>query len=147
MDPHSVPAAGTRRRRWDALDLVDVFVYVVVLNLAVQFVPTVISETFTLSLLTAALLKVTLDVVLVMKQALLRTWRTARSPTARTCVILGLWVVAAGSKLLVLELIARVFDGSVQLGGVIAVTALVVVMLAARAGMRHLLERPRAEPS
>ena len=36
-------------------DVMDVFVYVVVLNLAVQYVPSVISETFTLSLLTAVL--------------------------------------------------------------------------------------------
>jgi hypothetical protein len=39
----------------------DVFVYVVVLNLAVQYVPSVISETFTLSLMTAVLLKVALE--------------------------------------------------------------------------------------
>ena len=42
------------RRQWvSAADVVDVFVYVVVLNLAVQFMPQVISETFTLSLFTA----------------------------------------------------------------------------------------------
>lgn len=35
-------------------DVIDVFVYVVVLNLAVQYLPRVISETFTLSLITRA---------------------------------------------------------------------------------------------
>jgi len=45
----------------------DVFVYVVVLNLAVQYVPSVISETFTLSLLTALLLKVALEAVIFLK--------------------------------------------------------------------------------
>ena len=34
-------------------DVIDVFVYVVVLNLAIEYVPAVISEGFTLSLLTA----------------------------------------------------------------------------------------------
>jgi len=41
-------------------EVVDLFVYVVVLNLAIEYVPSVISEGFTLSLMTAALLKVTL---------------------------------------------------------------------------------------
>jgi hypothetical protein len=38
------------RRRVTALDVVDVFVYVVVLNLAAEYFPRVITETFTLSL-------------------------------------------------------------------------------------------------
>jgi hypothetical protein len=36
-----------------AAAVIDVFVYVVVLNLFVEYVPNVLSETFTLSLLTA----------------------------------------------------------------------------------------------
>ena len=39
-----------------AADVVDVFVYVVVLNLFIEYFPAVISESFTLSLLTAVLL-------------------------------------------------------------------------------------------
>ena len=45
-----------------AAALVDVFVYVVVLNLFVEYLLHVLSETFTLSLLTAVLLKVVLEV-------------------------------------------------------------------------------------
>ena len=48
-----------------AAAIVDVFVYVVVLNLFVEYLPVVISETFTLSLLTALLLPVMLMVVFV----------------------------------------------------------------------------------
>ncbi|MFI5427541.1 hypothetical protein [Aeromicrobium sp. UC242_57] len=60
-------------RRWARArpsDIVDVFVYVVVLNLAVEYVPQVISEGFTLSLLTAVLLKIALEVVLALKDRL-----------------------------------------------------------------------------
>jgi hypothetical protein len=46
-----------------AATVVDIFVYVVVLNLFVQYAPRVISETFTLSLLTAVLLKFVLEAV------------------------------------------------------------------------------------
>ena len=51
-----------------AADVVDVFVYVVVLNLFVEYLPAVISETFTLSLLTAVLLKAVLEVVVAVKK-------------------------------------------------------------------------------
>jgi hypothetical protein len=129
-------------RSWVAAhpaDIVDLFVYVVVLNLAVQFLPAVISETFTLSLLTAALLKVALEVVLVLKGAVLARFRAAPSPVVKVTSGLLLWVVAAGSKLVVLWLIDVTFGGAVSLGGFIPVTLLVLALLASRAGVRRLL--------
>jgi hypothetical protein len=117
----------------------DLFVYVVVLNLAIQYLPAVISETFTLSLLTAALLKVTLELVLVLKGAVLARLRGATTRLAKTTSALMLWVVAAGSKLVVLWLIDVVFGGSVSLGGFIPVTLLVLSLLVSRAAVRRLL--------
>ena len=60
-----------------AAAVVDVFVYVVVLNLFVEYFPAVISETFTLSLLTAVLLKVVLEVVLRAKKKVAARFRAA----------------------------------------------------------------------
>ncbi len=48
--------------------VVDVFVYLVVLNLFVEYFPQVLSETFTLSFLTAVLLKGVLEVVIAAKE-------------------------------------------------------------------------------
>ena len=45
-------------------DVVDVFVYIVVLNLAIEYMPSVISESFSLSILTAILLKIALEIVI-----------------------------------------------------------------------------------
>ena len=120
-------------------DVIDVFVYVVVLNLAVQYLPAVISETFTLSLLTAALLKVTLELVLLLKGAVLARLRGATTRWAKVTSALMLWVVAAGSKLVVLWLIDIVFGGAVSLGGFIPVTLLVIALLMSRAAVRRLL--------
>ena len=122
-----------------AAAIVDVFVYVVVLNLFVEYLPVVISETFTLSLLTAALLKVTLELVLLLKGAILARLRGATTRLAKTTSALMLWVVAAGSKLLVLWLIDIAFRGSVSLGGFIPVTLLVIALLVSRAAVRRLL--------
>src|SRR6478735_8271611 len=62
-----------------AADVVDVFVYVVVLNLFIEYVPAVISETFTLSLLTAVLLKGVLEVVVAVKKRAKGRFAAARS--------------------------------------------------------------------
>jgi hypothetical protein len=48
-------------------------------------------------------------------------------------------VVAAGSKLVVLELTDLVFGDAVSLGGFIPVTVLVVALLVSRTGVRRLL--------
>ena len=126
-------------------DIVDFFVYVVVLNLAVEYVPSVISEGFTLSLLTAALLKVALEVVIRVKNRVLTRFRSATTPRGRVVAAVLLWVVAAGSKLVVLELVDLVFGDAVSLGGFIPVSLLVIALLVSRAAVRRLLEDAPAE--
>lgn len=120
-------------------DLIDVFVYVVVLNLAIEYFPAVISEGFTLSLLTAVLLKLALEVVLLLKGRVISRIRAASTRRGQAAAALVLWVLAAGSKLVVLELVDLVFGGAVSLGGFVSVTVLVVALLASRAGVRRLL--------
>jgi hypothetical protein len=113
---------------------------VVVLNLAIEYVPSVISESFTLSLLTAALLKIALELVLLLKSQVLTRLRAADTPRAKLAAAVSLWVVGAGSKLVVLELVDLVFGDAVSLGGFIPVTLLVVALLASRAAVRRLLD-------
>ena len=120
-------------------DVVDLFVYVVVLNLAIEYVPSVISEGFTLSLLTAALLKVALELVIMTKNTILARLHAATTLRTKLVAALSLWVVSAGSKLVVLELVNLVFGDSVSLGGFIPVTLLVIALLASRAAVRRLV--------
>lgn len=129
-----------------AADVVDVFVYVIVLNLAVEYLPSVISESFTMSLLTAVLLKLALELVLLLKSRVLLRLKGAQSHAQRVLWVSALWVVAAGSKLAVLELVALFFADQVSLGGFIPVTLLVVTLLLARSGVRWLLQQPPQSP-
>ena len=130
-------------RKWvTPADVVDVFVYVVVLNLAVQFVPMVISETFTVSLLTALLLKVVLEVVVFFKNRVKARFKAATTPLGKTGSALLLWVILVASKFVVLELVALLFGTRVSLGGFFSVTALIILLMLARAGVRWLLAEP-----
>ncbi|BDV30583.1 hypothetical protein [Microbacterium terricola] len=131
------------RRRLDPLHVVDVFVYVVVLNLAVEYVPGIITETFTLSLLTAVLLKLVLEVVLAVKTRVLARIRTAATGLRRAVSIVMLVLILPGSKLLVLWLEDLVFGDAVSLGGFFAVTLLIVTLMLARLGVRRLLAPAR----
>jgi hypothetical protein len=120
-------------------DVIDVFVYVVVLNLAIEYAPSVISESFTLSLLTAALLKIALELVILLKGKILGRLRAADTRRAKLAAAVALWLIAAGSKLVVLELVDLVFGDAVSLGGFISVTLLVAALLVSRAAVRRLL--------
>lgn len=147
-EPGHAASAGPGRqrgavRRWitaRSADVTDFFVYVVVLNLAIEYVPTVISEGFTLSLLTAALLKIALELVIVLKGRIVARLHDATTTKGKVAAALALWVVAAGSKLVVLTLVDLVFGDSVSLGGFIPVSVLVVALLVSRAGVRRLLD-------
>lgn len=118
---------------------VDVLVYVVVLNLFVEYVPNVISETFTLSLLTAVLLKGILEVVVLAKNWAKARFKAASTPRGKVVAAVLLWLVLFGSKFLVLEAVALVFGSRVSLGGFFSVTLLILVLLLSRAAVQRLL--------
>jgi hypothetical protein len=137
----SAERPAPRRFRITPLDLVDVLVYVVVLNLAVEYLPAVLSETFTLTLLTAVLLKLVLELVLLAKRVILRRVRSATKVGPRILAIATLLLVLPGSKFLVLELVALVFGDAVRLGGFFLVTGLIITLMLARGGVRLVFRR------
>ena len=137
-----VPEPVGTVRRWirrRPADVIDLFVYVVVLNLVIEYIPSVISESFSLSLLTAALLKVSLELVLRLKNRIVGRMRAATTRGGKSTAALMLWVVAAGSKVVVLELVDLVFGDAVSLGSFWSATLLVISLLVARAAVRRLL--------
>ncbi len=77
--------------------------------------------------------------VLILKGAVMSRLRGASTRAGKAVFAVVLWVVAAGSKLVVLWLIDIVFGGSVSLGGFVPVTVLVVALLMSRAAVRRLL--------
>ena len=119
--------------------MVDVFVYVVVLNLAAEYLPMVIAETFTASLFTALLLKLVLEAVIWTKERVKRRFKAARTTIGKVGAGLLLWLVMVGSKFVVLELIAFFFADRVSLGGFFSVTGLILALLLGRLGVRRLL--------
>lgn len=129
--------------RLRAVDVVDVFVYLVVLGLFTQFFPAVITESFLVSLLTAVLFKLALEVIAWLKTRIIDRVRAARTPARKALNTALLMVLGAGSKFLILWLTDLLFGDAVQLGGFFSVTLLIVVLMAARLGIRLLVDRKR----
>lgn len=121
------------------IDLVDIFVYLVVLGVFIQLFPAVISESFLMALLTAVLLKCVLELVLWVKNRIIGRIKAANTVPVCVINIIALLFVMPGSKFLVLELVALVFGDAVYLGGFFHVTALIIVLMLARGGMRKLV--------
>ena len=126
-----------------AAAVVDIFVYVVVLGLFVEYLPQVLSETFTLTLLTAVLLKGVLEVVVLAKNKVKARFRSAEGPLGKVGAALLLWLVLFGSKFVVLEVVDLAFGSRVSLGGFFSVSGLIVVLMVARELVRRLLSYSR----
>lgn len=117
------------------------------LGVFTQLFPQVLSETFLFALLTAILLKVVLEFVLLAKKKVVGRLRSAPTPAGRVVSAAGLVLVMAGSKFVVLELTALLFGDAVRLGGFFQVTALIICLMLSRAGVRRLVAEPEpAEP-
>ena len=123
-----------------AAGIVDVFVYVVVLNLFIEYFPQVLSESFTLSLLAAVLLKGILELVLLAEKLLKARFGQSSSRVGKVVGVLLFWAVLVSSKFVVLESVAVIFGGRVRLGGFFHVVVLILALLLARAGVRRLLQ-------
>ncbi|MDN4471436.1 hypothetical protein [Demequina zhanjiangensis] len=119
------------------IDLVDVLAYLIVLGAFIQLFPQVISESFLMAVLTAAVLKIMLEAVLWAKKVALGRVRNAGSKRAELLNATTLVLVLPGSKLVVIETIGLLFGDAVHLGGFFQVTALIIALTLARAGLRR----------
>jgi hypothetical protein len=82
--------------------------------------------------------------LLLLKGRILVRFHAATTPRVKVAAAVAMWVVAAGSKLVVLRLVDVVFGSAVSLGGFVSVTLLVVALLVSRGAVRRLLYAPES---
>ncbi len=122
----------TSRQRQFTSVMTDVLVYTVVLNLFVEYAESVVIDSFSISILTAIVLKVILDVILAFEHRVSEFFKRFEGALARVMGFLAVWAILFGSKFVILEVIDIVFGDHVELGGFLMVIAIVVSLMVAR---------------
>ena len=143
-EPHPVPAARLtmtpRQARYQSW-MADVLIYVVVINLFVEYAPGVIIESFTISLLTALLLKLMLDAILGFERRVAAWFAQREGITWRVLGVAAIWAILFFSKFVIIEVTALVFGDSVKLGGFFGIVVLIVAMIGARRAVGLVYDR------
>jgi hypothetical protein len=122
----------TPQQRRFASVMTDVLVYTVVLNLFVEHAESVIIDSFSISILTAAVLKVILDLILAFEHRVSAFFGKFEGTWARVVGFVAVWAILFGSKFVILEVIDIVFGDHVELGGFLMVIAIVLAMMITR---------------
>jgi hypothetical protein len=139
--------APNRRQRVFSAWMTDILVYVVVLNLYVEYSPAKVIDSFTISILMAVLLKVLLSLITAGKSSVWR-WARSKGSSAYTIVgALGVWAILFLSKFLILEAEDLIFGDHVELGGFVDVMLLAATLLAIREVIQRIYVRLGRSPT
>jgi len=118
----------------------DVLVYIVVLNLFVEFVDAIVIDSFWISILTAVLLKALLDVVIGLEHRVGAYFDKLGGSFFKFIGIASRLLILFTSKLIILEIVNIVFGDHVELGHFIDIIALIIAMMATKAIMVKLYQ-------
>jgi hypothetical protein len=125
----------TRGQQRFASWVTDVLVYLVVLELFVEYVPRVITESFTISIFTAVVLKLLIDAIARLEHHVSGWFKRREGSGWRVLGLVTMFSILFFSKFVILEVIDIVFGDRVSLGKFIEVAVLVVTMILARLGL------------
>jgi FlaA1/EpsC-like NDP-sugar epimerase len=105
----------------------DVLIYIIVLNLFVEYNSKIIIDSFTISIFTAVLLKILLEIILKLEHQVAAFFKGRK-----VLQIFFAWIILFGSKFVILEIVDFVFGEHVELGKFVDVIVLVIALMVAR---------------
>ena len=135
--PYAMTIAQARYVSWVA----DVLVYIVVLNLFVEFADAIVIESFWISILTAVLLKLMLDALMGLEHRVGSYFRARDGAIYKALGLVSVFAILFFGKLLILEVVNIVFGDKVDLGHFVEVAVLIVAMIAVRGAMQWIYEQ------
>lgn len=106
----------------------DVLVYTVVLNLFVEYWDAIVIDSFTISIFTAFVLKIMLDLLTAVEHRV----KDFVGRFSRLLGYVSMWVVLFLSKFVILEVIDIIFGDHVELGKFLDVVVLIITLMVAR---------------
>ncbi len=106
----------------------DILVYTVVLNLFVEYWDSIVIDSFTISIFTAVVLKILLDLLTTVEHRV----KGFVSQFSRVLGFVSMWLVLFLSKFVILEVIDIIFSEHVELGTFLDVVFLIIALMIAR---------------
>ena len=110
----------------------DVLIYVLVLNLFVEYNSKIVIDSFTISIFTAIVLKILLEIILRFEHIVGDFFKARPGKLSNFIRIISTWVILFLSKFLILEVIDLIFGDHVELGKFLDVIVLVISLMVAR---------------
>ena len=131
-DEITITRAQARFVSWVSEVLLDI----VVLNLFVEYVHTIVIDSFAISVLTALLMKLAIDAVKGLEHRVVSYFRSKQGLVWRALGLMSVFSILFLSKFVILELVNIVFGDHVQLGHFIEIVAIILTMLVGSALLR-----------
>ena len=141
MSPSKRQIAVTPAQQRFASWMTDVLVYIVVLNLFVEHASAVVIDSFSISILTAVLLKLMLDALLGVEHRVSRYFAGKQGRVFRALGPLSVFSILFFSKFLILEVVNFVFGDHVSLGHFVEIAAIIISMIVASRVLRAIYVR------
>lgn len=118
-----------------------VLVYTVILNLFVEYSDAFVIDSFTISVLTAIVLKALLDVIVRLEHRVAAYYGAREGTLNRVLRIVLTFSILFFSKFLILEVIDIIFGDHVEIGGFIPLVVLVISLLVAEQIVHRIYQR------
>ena len=128
-DEITITRAQARYVSWVSEVLPDIFV----LNLFVEYVHTIVIDSFAISVLTALLMKLAIDAVKGLEHRVAGYFRTKQGLVWRALGMISVFSILFLSKFVILELVNIVFGDHVELGHFIEIVVIILTMLVGNA--------------
>ncbi len=103
--------------------VVELLVDIVVLNLFVEFVHTIVIDSFAISILTAVLLKLMVDAVKGLEQRVSAYFAAKPGAISKVLRVVAVWLILFLSKFVILEAVNIVLGDHVELGSFLEIAA------------------------
>ena len=128
----AAPITITSKQRTFASWTSDVLIYTIVLNLFVEYRPSVIVESFTISILTAVLFKVLLDLVMRFEERVHAYFAAKEGSIYKVLGTASIFAILFIGKLFVLQAVHLVFGDAVELGSLAQEVVLILALMITR---------------
>lgn len=131
MEEELKPAINKNQRTY--LDWIfDLLIYIVVLNLFVEYSSSVYIESFSLSILVAIVFKILLYVLFELEHKVSHFFKSLESKLGNTLNVVVSLTILFLSKFVILEVIDFLFGKYVEIKGFVTVVLIIVAMIASR---------------